>query len=66
MNVTDLPIWTDCPYRDKVPAEVEIRKGDCDGEELTAFWHPTLRRHVAARSITEADIPAVLNNLLHA
>lgn len=44
--VTDLPIWTDCPYQ--CPKALEIRKGRRipDEPELVVLWDPKTRRHV--------------------
>jgi hypothetical protein len=44
--VTDLLIWTDCPYR--APKGIEIRRGkpdDCDGE-IIVLWAPVMQKHI--------------------
>jgi hypothetical protein len=45
--VTDLPIWTDCPF--VVSQGVEVRRGTAvaDGPDIVALWNPSAQRHVA-------------------
>ncbi len=47
-DVTELPLWLNCPYRDRVPPEIEIRKGSfaSDEDELIVFWWPKFGLHV--------------------
>jgi hypothetical protein len=44
--ITDLPIWTDCPFR--APKEIEVRRGKPtdDKPEIIALWNPKTRKHV--------------------
>jgi len=44
--VTDLPIWTDCPFQ--APKDVEVRRGKIaeDEPEIIAIWNPCTRKHV--------------------
>lgn len=48
MLVTDLPIWENCPY--KVPPDIEVRRGQHEGQDLVVFWDSVNQLHV--------DIPA--------
>lgn len=60
--VTDVPIWESCPYRDKVPAEIEIR-ADADS---VVFWWPRYELHVGCSRgyASESDcLGPVLGNL---
>jgi hypothetical protein len=55
-NIDELPIWTDCPFRHRVPAEYTIRKGEgivSISYEVkdTVIWHCD----IAESSITERD-----------
>lgn len=44
--VTDLPLWTDCPFR--VPKDIEVRRGKTAGDEpeIIALWNPKTQKHV--------------------
>ena len=33
------PIWSDCPFLDKLPADVEARRGIAYGEDLVVICH---------------------------
>lgn len=63
--VTDLPIWTDCPFA--VPKEIEVRRGKFDQSEpeMISFWHPLTQRHVdlIAESLTTEDVRAACGML---
>ncbi len=72
-SVLDLPIWTDCPWRNKVPAEIEIRRGTvyADQGEVVSFWWPKQQLHVdvvADETVIGIDgaervVPPMLSNL---
>jgi hypothetical protein len=43
--VTDLAIWTGCPF--PVARGLEVRRGKVGDEaEIVALWHPETQRHV--------------------
>jgi hypothetical protein len=44
--VTDLPIWTDCPFRERVPDNIEIRRGVMFGLDTLVLWDSRGQRHV--------------------
>lgn len=46
MLVTDMPLWADCPFRKRVPAAIEIRRGLNEGIDMVTFWHPETELHV--------------------
>lgn len=64
--VTDLPIWTDCPF--PVSKGIEVRRGkfEIDEPEMIAFWRARTRQHVTfvASDITRDDIRVVCNLLM--
>ena len=64
-EVTDLPIWHECPWRASVPLGVEIRRGDANGVDMTVLWWPQAEKHVAAATDrwSEEGIEAAVRNL---
>lgn len=43
--VTNLPIWTKCPYR--IPGGLEVRRGAFGDEpEVIVVWSPKGQRHI--------------------
>lgn len=55
-QITDLPIWSDCPFWELVPEEIEIRLGVFGGEAVPgrggeqtvlAFWWSKYQLHIA-------------------
>jgi hypothetical protein len=46
--VTDLPIWTDCPF--KVPPHIEVRRGaTAEFGDTAVFWDASRKKNVALR-----------------
>jgi len=48
MLVTEVPVWTDCPFSSAVPDGVEIRRGRMPEwpDEMLIFWMPKAQKHV--------------------
>lgn len=64
-QVTDFPIWDDCPFRDRVPACIEIRKGKSGEQTVLAFWWPEFEFHVDMDADKlELDDPDELSKML--
>ena len=49
-DIRELPVWEDCPFRDKVPEVYQIRRGKFNDEEVFALVYETTEvvKHVAA------------------
>ena len=75
-QITDLPIWTDCPFRSKVPAEYTIHRGKVEGypSELVAIhfkdqagneWHvdASAEAFSPANYTFQTVLAPMLNNL---
>lgn len=62
-DVTDFPIWADCPFKDKIPASIEIRKGRVGEQEIETLWWPEKGLHVdcSGGSLERALEPALAN-----
>lgn len=65
---TDLPLWPEAPFRGRVSAKYEIRKGEFQGRELVVVWDPVHQIQASgylnpAGSWDEADLQAVMANL---
>lgn len=77
-DIIDVPIWDDCPFRDKVPAPITIRRGRVDGfeEDQVIFACGSKKErgpygivHVDCNASAvdgphlDANLKAILNNL---
>ena len=71
-SVLDFPIWKDCPFQSLVPAGIEIRSGDRDGQRVLIFWWPEQQLHIDMdRETVNLDEPLsfltpVIGNLVSA
>ncbi len=46
MLVTDMPLWEDCPFIERIPKPIEVRRGLNEGVDYVAFWDPVHEIHV--------------------
>ena len=53
-DVRNLPIWGDCPFSDRIPAGIEVRKGRFfgDADQVVVLWRPGRRSEGAHIDIT--------------
>lgn len=65
---TDLPLWPEAPFRDRIAARFEIRMGDFAGRKLAVVWDP--KHQIQASGYlndqgtwAEADLQNVMANL---
>lgn len=65
MNIEDIPVWTDCPFRDQIPPEYVARRGG-DEDLFILEWREgerVLHVDLLAAGSTERDLAVAVNAL---
>lgn len=67
-DIRDLPLWADCPWRDRLPEVLEIRRGPVEGFSVTQVVvnTPGFAFHIAfdERPMSEESLRHISRSLM--
>lgn len=64
-NITELPIWLDCPWQLKIPSWIDIRRGKVEGQERIVLWNEEyqIACDALAEGFKESSLAPMINNI---